>query len=69
MRRRKASKFEFDRKVEEMKVLVMNCSPVRNGATAEIVNVVSECLKERYEVRSICIDDFDISFCNLDFMG
>ena len=23
-----------------MKVLVMNCSPVRNGATAEIVNIV-----------------------------
>lgn len=45
-----------------MKVLVMNCSPVRNEATAEIVNIVSECLKEQYEVRSICIDDFDISF-------
>ncbi len=24
-----------------MKVLVMNCSPVRNGATAEIVNIVT----------------------------
>ena len=23
-----------------MKVLIMNCSPVRNGATAEIVNIV-----------------------------
>ena len=23
-----------------MKVLVINCSPVRNGATAEIVNIV-----------------------------
>ena len=43
-----------------MKVLVMNCSPVRNGATAEIVNIVSDCLKEKYDVRSICIDDFDI---------
>lgn len=46
-----------------MRVLVMNCSPVRNGATAEIVNIVSDCLKERYDVRSICIDDFDIHFC------
>ena len=46
-----------------MKVLVMNCSPVRNGATAEIVSIISECLTERYEVRSICIDDFDINFC------
>ena len=25
-----------------MKVLVMNCSPVRNGATAEIVNIVCD---------------------------
>ena len=46
-----------------MKVLIMNCSPVRNGATAEIVNIVSDCLKERYDVRNICIDDFDIHFC------
>ncbi|GKX66370.1 hypothetical protein [Inconstantimicrobium mannanitabidum] len=46
-----------------MKVLVMNCSPVRNGATGEIVNIVIDCLKVRYDVRSICIDDFDISFC------
>ena len=43
-----------------MKALIMNCSPVRNGATAEIVNIVSGCLKERYDVRCICIDDFDI---------
>ena len=46
-----------------MKALVMNCSPVRDGATAEIVNIVSKCLTERYEVRSICIDDFRIGFC------
>ena len=26
----------------KMKVLVMNCSPVRNGATAEIVNIVTD---------------------------
>lgn len=46
-----------------MKVLVMNCSPVRNGATAQIVNLVSDCLRDRYEVKTICIDDFDIGFC------
>ena len=46
-----------------MKALVMNCSPVKNGATAEIVAIVSQHLSERYEVRSICIDDFEISFC------
>ena len=46
-----------------MNALVMNCSPVRNGATAEIVNIVTDCLKDRYEVKAICIDDFDIGFC------
>lgn len=46
-----------------MKTLVINCSPVRNGATAEISNIVSECLMKRYDVRKICIDDFKIDFC------
>lgn len=46
-----------------MKVLVMNCSSVKNGATAEIVNIVSEYLKERYDVKSICIGDFEFGFC------
>ena len=46
-----------------MKVLIINCSPVRNGATAEIANIVSDCLKERYDIISICIDDFNIGFC------
>ncbi|MDD6811002.1 MAG: NAD(P)H-dependent oxidoreductase [Lachnospiraceae bacterium] len=32
--------------VKELKALVMNCSPVRNGATAEIVNIVSACLEK-----------------------
>ncbi len=46
-----------------MKALVINCSPVRDGATAEIVRIVSDCLTERFEVKSICIDDFNINFC------
>ncbi|MGN1137479.1 MAG: flavodoxin family protein [Oscillospiraceae bacterium] len=46
-----------------MNALIMNCSPVRNGATAEIVNIVSDCLKEKYDVRKICIDDYDFNFC------
>ena len=46
-----------------MKALVINCSPVRDGATAEIVKIISTCLKERYDVRRICIDDFDFGFC------
>ena len=46
-----------------MNALVMNCSPVRNGATAEIVRIVSDCLKQKYAVKSVCIDDFNINFC------
>lgn len=46
-----------------MKVLVMNCSPVRDGATAEIVKVVSECLYAEHEVKTICIDDYNVGLC------
>ena len=46
-----------------MKALVINCSPVRNGATAEIVHIISECLKDRFDVKSICIDDFEVGLC------
>ena len=46
-----------------MKVLVMNCSPVRNGATAEIVKIVTDCLEKSHNVKNICIDDYDIHFC------
>ena len=37
-----------------MKALIMNCSPVRTGATAEIVRLVSEQLSTGYSVKSIC---------------
>lgn len=46
-----------------MRALIVNCSPVRNGATAEIVRVVAEQLSERYETRTICIDDYSFAFC------
>ena len=45
-----------------MKILVMNCSPVRNGATAEITKIVSGYFKSD-NVKTTCIDDFNISFC------
>ncbi len=48
-----------------MNVLLINCSPVRNGATAEIIKMIRSFLetdKER-EIRDICIDDYDIKFC------
>ncbi len=46
-----------------MNALIINCSPVRNGATAEIAGIVRDELSRRYTVRSICIDDYDFSFC------
>lgn len=46
-----------------MNVLLINCSPVKNGATSEIINVVSSCLDSKYDVRNICIDDYEIKFC------
>ena len=46
-----------------MKALVVNCSPVKGGATAEIVRIVSEQLAGRMTVKSICIDDYRFGFC------
>ena len=46
-----------------MNVLIMNCSPVKNGATAEIVTLISDYLNRKYDVRNICIDDYKFSFC------
>ena len=46
-----------------MNALIINCSPVKDGATAEIAAIVSDCLKERYEIQSICIDDYTFGFC------
>ena len=46
-----------------MKALIINCSPVRNGATAEIVRLVSESLCTRFETKAVCIDDYHFTFC------
>ena len=46
-----------------MRALIINCSPVRTGATAEIVKLVSEQLSNKYSVKSICIDDYGFAFC------
>ena len=46
-----------------MKALIINCSPVRNGATAEICGIVAGELSQRYETKTVCIDDYDIAFC------
>ncbi|MDD3243008.1 MAG: flavodoxin family protein [Eubacteriales bacterium] len=46
-----------------MKVLIVNCSPVRNGATALIAQMAARCLSRRYEARCVCIDDYRFGFC------
>ena len=46
-----------------MKALIINCSPVRTGATAEIVRLAAEQLSGSMETKTICIDDYAFSFC------
>ena len=46
-----------------MKALIINCSPVRTGATAEIVRIVSAQLSGSMETETVCIDDYDFAFC------
>lgn len=49
--------------MKQKKALIINCSPVRLGATAAIANLVLEQLSAKYDVKSICIDDYKFSFC------
>ena len=46
-----------------MKALIVNTSPVKNGATAEIVKIAAQNLSKRHEVKCVCIDDYKFSFC------
>jgi len=46
-----------------MKALIINCSPVRTGATGEIVKIISEQLSDRYQVKPVCIDDYEFGYC------
>ena len=46
-----------------MNALVFNCSPVRNGATSEIVGIIAKQLSGSFQVTAVCIDDFHFSFC------
>ena len=46
-----------------MKALIINCSPVKTGATAEIVKIISDEISSRYDTKSICIDDYSFDFC------
>lgn len=46
-----------------MNILLINCSPVKNGATAEILNIAEACLADAGHTKKICIDDYEINFC------
>lgn len=46
-----------------MNALIINCSPVQTGATAEIVHIVTEELSARYNTKRICIGDYKFNFC------
>lgn len=46
-----------------MNILIINCSPVKNGATAEIAKLVELACQSGNEVKSVCIDDFEIKYC------
>ena len=43
--------------------LILNCSPVKTGATAGLVRLAAEKLSARYSVRTACIADYDVHFC------
>ena len=46
-----------------MKALIINCSPVRTGATAEIVRIAAKQLSDCAETKTVCIDDYSFAFC------
>ena len=46
-----------------MRALIINCSPVRDGATAAIAAMAAKAMNGRYEWKSVCIDDYHFSFC------
>ena len=46
-----------------MNVLILNCSPVKTGATAEIVRIAAQSLAQRHTVKAVCIDDYSVSLC------
>lgn len=46
-----------------MNALILNCSPVRDGATAEIVRIIAEGVSDRYRTKTVCIDDYAFRFC------
>lgn len=46
-----------------MKALIINTSPVRNGATGDITQRVAAHLEKAGSAKAVCMADFDIRFC------
>ena len=46
-----------------MKELIINCSPVTDGATAELVRTIETETASRFETKTVCIADYDFKFC------
>lgn len=46
-----------------MNLLIINCSPVKTGATSKITKIISERLSSTYKSKIICIDDYNVKFC------
>lgn len=45
-----------------MNVLVINCCPVKNGATAEIVDYISRYAEKENIVKTVCVDAMIYTF-------
>lgn len=46
-----------------MNILIINCSPVKSGATAEIVQLVKTYVEDKNNVKTVCIDDYEVKLC------
>ena len=36
---------------------------ITKNPTAEIVKIAEECIKEKYDTTTVCIDDYKFNFC------
>ena len=47
-----------------MRYLIINCSPVRNGATACLCDMLTRYVRENgQDVQSVCIEDYEMALC------
>lgn len=46
-----------------MRILMVNASPKKNGATEQVLQWMKEALEEQYETESVCLGEQSIAFC------